>query len=286
MRKSIWKFRIPWVLLLGLCLTGSVWAEGEREVKIRWSEVEGSNGYIVRIRNYQGRIQENQVKNNEFQTELSPGVYYLQVAGKNRFGKPGLFSEWKALEVRPGEKIQSYDLSEPSSGSNPESPEINPWMRWIPGYPQYQRNDWDQSLGYFLGISLLTYSFQSEKIRGTAIARNPWNDPSILYFSLLTSPLETRFLAENLRDGEKKRYNQAQQNQRYAVAGLGILFAIHLVDEYFFSGSGTMTSFQLSPMPPGISVGDRAFPGLGFGNTEFFQGISFQLNLDLGGNYE
>ncbi len=74
-------------------------------ITIEWQTVRGSRGYVVEYRrSASARISRKRVKANRVRLNLSPATYQVRVAGLNKFGKPGVWSDWLRVSVASSSK--------------------------------------------------------------------------------------------------------------------------------------------------------------------------------------
>jgi hypothetical protein len=241
----------------------------EKDFVIRWKEVSGNKGYVVKIKSdyFQKDLA---TETNSANLSLKPGKYFIQVAAKNRFGKPGKFSDSKEIMIHK-DSNKEIDLAQDKSIEQ-ISPEtmvgFSNYQSWIPGYIQYKKENWMDASLYWIAMPSLAYIGYSEKLRGDRIASDVWNDPVNLYFLLQNrSPLEV-FYFRDRRETEKLKYDTAQINQKYIGAGLFLFYAIHWADLYFFNGEGIIKSFSSS---------NREQANMGF---DHITGIEFQWRFN------
>lgn len=241
----------------------------EKEFVLKWKDVSGNKGYIVKISTDQTQKEISSISNITT-LKLNPGKYSIQVAAKNRFGKPGKFSEPKEINISIASQ-KEIDLSQekPLLDSLEYSAiDYGNYQTWIPGYLQYKKSNWKDASLYWITMPSLAYIGYSEKIRGDKIANDAWNDPVNLFFLLQNrSPLEVYYF-RNRRDEQKSKYSDAQLNQKYIASGLFLFYALHWVDLYFFNGEGIIKSFSSS---------HREQANLGI---DHITGVEFQWRFD------
>lgn len=95
----MWSKRIHLFIVL-LLFFYSLHAEEEYGA-IRWEEVPGAIGYIVEIRNMEGRTIDNKrISTNYYLLDkIQPGIYEHRIGIINKFGKVDVFSEWVKFEI-------------------------------------------------------------------------------------------------------------------------------------------------------------------------------------------
>ena len=72
-----------------------------RKVRVEWEGVKGARGYIVEIRNREGReLFKRNVKTSFAAVDLAPGAYRIRITALNVFMKPGSSSGWSTLTVK------------------------------------------------------------------------------------------------------------------------------------------------------------------------------------------
>ncbi len=83
-------------------------------VRVEWEAVRGARGYIVEIRNREGReLFRKNVAASHTAVNLAPGAYRIRITALNVFMKPGSSSGWSKLTVK--KKEQPRDESEGES---------------------------------------------------------------------------------------------------------------------------------------------------------------------------
>ncbi|MCB1168403.1 MAG: fibronectin type III domain-containing protein, partial [Leptospiraceae bacterium] len=194
-------------------------------VELRWKEVRGSSGYLVRIRKSDGQTIENRIGTNELRLDLDPGEYTIRIAGLNKFGKPGPFSDPAKVTIQASERTQKIDVDAPATRNEPakkpepenipakeEPKEESPPIIYdsysfteslVPGLPQYSKQSY--KIYAFNGL-LLAHAFAGfrEKQRGDAISRDPLNDPTGLLAVTSGQPVAFAYLW-NRRAEQKRR---------------------------------------------------------------------------------
>lgn len=295
---DFWLYRMSPIkeifFLFTFLLVSSTLSAEEKSMKIQWKEVKGSRGYIVRIQNMdlpQESPEERITQDSFIEFRLEPGDYRIQVAGKNAFGKPGKFSQWKSFSIQEKQKAGTLDLSsnkpaEYDYGSDLLDRDIT-WKSWIPGLPQYDNKSYYTTSFYWAIIPVLSYMGYSEKRRGDAIADDIWNDPVFLYFALKDRPLQEKIYFRNRRENEKLKYNRAQNYQRGIIGGLVLVYIAHWVDLYFFNGQGFFQALEWNPNA-GSALRHTPYPvarnpilSREAGKPEAIFGFQFVLGVDL-----
>lgn len=72
-----------------------------RQVRVEWEGVKGARGYIVEIRNREGReLFRRNVRTSYTAADLAPGTYRIRITALNVFMKPGSSSGWSTLTVK------------------------------------------------------------------------------------------------------------------------------------------------------------------------------------------
>ncbi len=236
--------RAFWFVLIICTFTSSLMAE---PVELRWKAVEGSSGYLVRVQQEDGTVTENRIGTNRVRLDLKPGAYVIRIAGLNKFGKPGPFSDPARVQIERSNKTRTIQMEEAreQTAREKEEPEESPEpaydysritypMALIPGWIQYNRGE-QYKLYLYNGLILGTaYAFHVERQRGNLLSREPWNDPTNI---LLTSNGNRAFLGLMWfrRSAERSKYSESQNNQTYLAASVGLIYLFHFVDLYFFS---------------------------------------------------
>ena len=233
------------ILLAALQVT-SISAE---PVELRWKSVEGSSGYLVRVEREDGTVTENRIGTNRVRLDLTPGAYVIRIAGLNKFGKPGPFSDPARVQIEKSDKTRTIQMEEvreqtADKEEEPEEPEtsydyrhITYPLALIPGWIQYNRGEEYKLYLYNALILGTAYAFQVERQRGNLLSREPWNDPTNI---LLASNGNRAFLGLMWfrRSAERSKYSESQNNQTYLAASAGLIYLFHFVDLYYFSDPG------------------------------------------------
>lgn len=73
-----------------------------RAIAIRWTPVARATGYQIQVRNEGGDItHDRRLRTTAFEPRLEPGTYYYRIAALGKGGKPGKFSPWLQVNVKP-----------------------------------------------------------------------------------------------------------------------------------------------------------------------------------------
>lgn len=98
MKKRI--LQLAAVIIL-LAAASPVVAAETRQVRVEWEGVKGARGYIVEIRNREGReLFKRNVRTSYIAADLAPGTYKIRITALNEFMKPGSSSGWSTLTVK------------------------------------------------------------------------------------------------------------------------------------------------------------------------------------------
>jgi hypothetical protein len=265
--------RILFIIIISL-IPSILLAEG-KSMKIEWKEVKGNRGYIVRLKQSNDSIEQKETNLNFIELKLNPGEYEIQVAGKNAFGKPGKFSKWKSFIVRKEQMSGILNLSSDQPVQYAFEDPINKFSlidKIIPGYVQYKNGLLIEPLLYWTFLPSLGYIGINEKLRGDAIAKDPWNDPINLYFVLNDRSAFEKFYFQQRRNIEKKKYGQAQNLQRYVGVGIALVYLSHILDVFLFDGKGIFQIFSNPNSDFSLSENHR---------MEVIHGIQFNFSLSL-----
>src|SRR5690606_32848928 len=95
--------RITAGILLFTMVSPIIAAPTEKTISVllRWRAVEFASGYVVEIRDAQGRrVLRQDVTERELRVTLPPALYEHRVATRNRFGVVAAWSEWGPLDLR------------------------------------------------------------------------------------------------------------------------------------------------------------------------------------------
>ncbi len=216
--------------------SGALFAE-DVPFSLEWDAVAESRGYVVQLRKDGAAATDIRVSENRLKTSLPEGMYEARVAGLNKFGKPGEFSDWVRLRLERRKEV-SLNLSKPAQRpdlSAPEKPDSDTigagslWPAFVPGMRQIQRN---QKRGYFIAGSLLFLGAHAyhQKILGDQLADSPWNNPVFLAPVMwnLNGPSATSLVLR--REEEKRRYQKHQSNQRWLLGGMALIYGLQTAD--------------------------------------------------------
>lgn len=89
-------------------------AEETRQVRIEWEAVKGAQGYVVQVKDGEGReVAKKTVTPSYAVIDLAPGSYKIKISALNVFLKPGSSSDWADIIVK--KKEQPRDDSEGGS---------------------------------------------------------------------------------------------------------------------------------------------------------------------------
>ena len=76
--------------------------EDARAIRIQWAPVPRARGYQVQLREEGGRnLFDRRVARTLFEPRLKPGTYLYRIAAVGKNNKPGQFSQWIRVNVRP-----------------------------------------------------------------------------------------------------------------------------------------------------------------------------------------
>lgn len=122
MKKGIVQ-RVALILLMAAALPAA--ALENRPVRIEWEEVKGARGYILEIKNREGReIYRKKIADSFALVDIAPGDYKIRITALNVFMKPGSNSGWTAFMVkkkaRPQEKTEEESLTIGKLGDDKE----------------------------------------------------------------------------------------------------------------------------------------------------------------------
>lgn len=233
------------------------------EVELRWKATTGSYGYLLEIKNESGSVEQKKTENTSAELNLQPGRYEVRLAGLNRFGKPGPFSDWKAIRIET-EMTGTVDFDEAKDAD--DVPQTTPektdspfagWRFYVPGLYQYQHGHTTKAWLYPAGFAALAGAFHTEKTRGDLIASDPLVDPILYSYTAYAISQEAGLLLWLRKTGERSKYDQAQQNQRYAGYGALALYAIHFADAYYFTENSV--AFQILPVSDPVAMHTSPF---------------------------
>lgn len=254
------------VALLFLLWTSVLSAE-EVPFSLEWDAVAGSRGYVVQIRKDAGAPADFRVQENRLKAALPEGIYQARVAGLNKFGKPGEFSDWAALRLERKSQV-SINLSRPADSAaekkseqkseekpeqkaqnteqNPERPPLpqasgtgeSILPAFVPGLRQIQRG---QVRGYAIVGSLLFLGAHAyhQKILGDRIADSPFNRPITLFPVVAVSPAPLAGALYVRRQDQQQKYLRHQNNQRWLFGGMALIYGLQTVDAILWKNSST-----------------------------------------------
>lgn len=237
-------------------------------ILLRWSPVRGSHGYIVEYRHrLTGVVEKKRIKANEVELQLKSGSYAIRVAGLNKFGKPGLWSEWRTIdiEIRAPETTETVEgekkkpeaiivqLEKAEVEAQPEKkeekkeqkkeevptafsfPNLNPLM---PGLTQLRRGDRIRG-GIFMGLFAGgLYTANRYNREADALAANKVYDPILLSGLLVNQPSEINPAGIALwlnRYAASRDYDEFINRRQTMIRALALVYVLHWVDLIFFS---------------------------------------------------
>lgn len=88
------------ILLSCVLFSISLSVFGDEEGRyLEWKPVPEAGGYLVEIKDTNGRITREKTKASRFEVNLPPGVYEHRIGVFNKFGRLTVFSEWASFEV-------------------------------------------------------------------------------------------------------------------------------------------------------------------------------------------
>ena len=229
-------------------------------VELRWKEVSGSSGYLVRVEKDDGSVIENRIGNNRVQLDLEPGNYVIRIAGLNKFGKPGPFSDPARVTIEQSSETRTIQMEEAAEltaseqttePDNIEEEQEDSADSEADGFNLFQLPDWEPKalvpglLQYERGETYKLYLYNglllghaiagnAERQRGNLLSREAWNDPTNVILATGGSPASLGLLWLR-RSEEKAKYNQAQANQSYIALSALLVYGWHFVDLYFLN---------------------------------------------------
>ncbi|MCB1170610.1 MAG: hypothetical protein KDK25_09765 [Leptospiraceae bacterium] len=243
-------------------------------VELKWKDVRGSSGYIVRIQGTDGTMSETRIGTNSVTLDLEPGVYTIRIAGLNKFGKPGPFSDPARVNIEASRETRTIQMEEArretqtanqpeSEGANEEeeSPsgyepptDIEYPEALVPGLIQYNRGSRYQIYLYNGLLALHAVAGFREMQRGNALSRDPLNDPTNLglLFSGNSAGLSLFWLR---RAEQSKQYDMAQRNQTYLAISAALLYGWHFAELYFFPSLSRSTEARNDPSGLSLALG-------------------------------
>lgn len=212
---------------------------------LEWDAVAESRGYLVQVRKEGAPATDIRVPENRLKTTLPEGTYQARVAGLNKFGKPGEFSDWVSIRLERKKEL-AVNLSRPAAVTRPEERASDSaaigsnslWPAFVPGMRQIQR---DQKRGYFIAGSLLFLGAHAyhQKILGDRLADSPWNDPVLLAPVMwnMNGPSATSLYLR--REDQKRRYRKHQNNQRWLIGGMTLIYGLQTADAILWKNDST-----------------------------------------------
>ncbi|HOT44233.1 MAG TPA: hypothetical protein PLM53_06315 [Spirochaetota bacterium] len=101
MKNRIVKYAV-FIILMAAALRAA--AAETRQVRIEWEAVRGAHGYIVEVKNQEGReLLRKTVTTSYAVMDVAPGAYKIRITALNVFLKPGSNSGWTDLAVKKKE---------------------------------------------------------------------------------------------------------------------------------------------------------------------------------------
>lgn len=89
-------------LVAAVCLfspASSSAKDAEEGAKLEWSSIPDANGYLVEIKDTNGRITRQKTNATQIFVDLKPGTYEHRIGVLNRYGRVSIFSTWIPFEV-------------------------------------------------------------------------------------------------------------------------------------------------------------------------------------------
>ncbi|HNW28878.1 MAG TPA: hypothetical protein PKN50_10410 [Spirochaetota bacterium] len=104
MKNRIVKYAV-FIILMAAALQAA--AAETRQVRIEWEAVRGAHGYIVEVKNQEGReLLRKTVTTSYAVMDVAPGAYKIRITALNVFLKPGSNSGWADLIVKRKEVLK------------------------------------------------------------------------------------------------------------------------------------------------------------------------------------
>jgi hypothetical protein len=229
------KLSIPLLLSLFCFLTDTIYAK-QFTYYIEWSEVKGSNGFIVEIQDETTKkiIDAHKVKNNYIEFQIQGGSYQFRIASVNKFGKPTAFSEWNKFTVDK-DKTREDVLQKKEEPAKEETQKTDLYYsKWVPGLPQYNRGDTKTAYSYWFLFSGLAIAGFYEYRQGNILSDKFFNDPLNINLVSYNKPIVGLFLWQK-RDQDKRSHTNHQRNQTI-IGGIALLsYTLHLTDVFYLN---------------------------------------------------
>ncbi len=210
---------------------------GLQKIKIEWKSVKGNHGYKIQILDASTKDTREEMNSEEsISLEVPPGDYSIRVSALNKFKKPSNWSDWKKITIQDSEGVQKISMNPdvPAEETKIVKPEAHPWKKWIPGLYTYSTNP--SKLYVYAGLfSGLAYYVYWNKKQGDLLAEKNSNQELFLSTAAIISPNQLGPFSYWQRNLDREEYDTFQSRQRmggYAILGL---YAISLVDSFYFS---------------------------------------------------
>lgn len=231
------------VIAAGLWLLSAGTLTAEEALSLEWDVVPESRGYVVQLRRIgESDAKDFRVNENRLRTNLPTGEYDARVAGLNKFGKPGQFSEWVRIKLDRQTNQAPLNLSKPAA-IQPASDRPLPssgllWHAFVPGLRQIERGQWRGAVfaGSLLFLGAAAYK---ERELGSRLADSYWNNPVFLLpvMASTSGPVVGGLYLR--RAEEKRRYETHQRNQRYLIGAAALLYGIQTADALLWTSETT-----------------------------------------------
>ncbi|EPG75484.1 hypothetical protein LEP1GSC058_2083 [Leptospira fainei serovar Hurstbridge str. BUT 6] len=82
-----------------LCSFSTFAKDKEDGVKLEWKAIPDSGGYLVEIKDSNGRITREKTSATQITVDLKPGTYEHRIGVLNRYGRVSIFSSWIPFDV-------------------------------------------------------------------------------------------------------------------------------------------------------------------------------------------
>jgi len=258
--KKITNFSLPpfilkiFILFILFSLTAN--ALELRTFKLKWNKVEGTNGYQIEYKKIKDKTSRKiKTPSNHIILKLPAGKYKLKIAGLNKFGRPGPFSNWKKFTiknvVKNNQKFTHMEKKDEVINLDQQKKEVKKltkifsqkskrqfsfeWQMFFPGWTHYRRNQAWKSYAYWATFSSLVGFGIYHTIAANTLANNQKNNGDFLIVSLGTSSLAEVLLAQKQLNTRKTNYKE-HINWQYNIGYISVaVYALYWLDLFFFT---------------------------------------------------
>ena len=260
---------------------GALSAENPGRVfSLAWKKVPGSRGYIIEYKNVKinqiNQINKIVVRENKARLVLQPGDYLLRLAGRNKFGKPGAWTDWHPLKVRARKKtakikVETLDFSRLKEQALAEKKKEEEEKRkaaleaekekrrkaaqaqglssggsialaFLPGGLQARRGQWGKALFLFGGFAGSALLASSNSRAANAEADRLTNNGDVLSFMLFNIRRDPSLAAGSLllplREASKRKYDSHRKKTQIFLGATAVFYLLNWADVFLGAPGG------------------------------------------------